>query len=131
MFNKEKLVEALNKIEGFKTRIKELHWSSPSHSLHIIIDEFSSEIADFEDSLAENSIALLDFVYPGDLNPTLPEETEFESLLEAVRALLSGLKTDCSEELYWSGVVNIIDDFWTTTNRYIYLTKISTHQAEK
>jgi len=128
MFNKEKLVEVLNKIEGHKTRLKELHWSSPSHSFHIIIDEFSSELADFEDGLAENSIALLDFVRPGDLNPILPKETDFESDLEAIRALLAGIKSDC-EETFWSGVINLVDDFWTVVNRYIYLAKISSHQA--
>ena len=79
MFNKEKLVEVLGKIEGHKTRLKELHWSSPSRSMHVIIDDFSSELAEFEDALAENSIALLDFVYTGDLSPKLPEETDFES----------------------------------------------------
>ena len=129
MFDKEKLVEVLNKIEGHKTRLKELHWSSPSHSFHIIIDEFSAALAEFEDGLAENSIALLDFVRPGDLNPVLPEETDFESDLEAIRAILSGIKADC-EDTYWSGVINLVDDFWTTVNRYIYLAKISSHQAE-
>lgn len=130
MFNKEKLVEVINKIEGHKTRLKELHWSSPSHSFHIIIDEFSGELAEFEDALAENSIALLDFVYPGDLNPELPKEKDFESDLEAIRALLSSLKSEC-EDKCWSGVINLIDDFWTTVNRYIYLAKISSHQAEQ
>jgi len=129
MFNKEKLVEVLNRIEGYKTRLKELHWSSPSHSFHIIIDEYSGEIAEFEDALAENSIALLDFVYPGDLNPVLPSDDDFESLLCSVRATLSGLKEDC-EDMCWSGIVNLIDDFWTTTNRYVYLAKISSHQAK-
>ena len=84
---------------------------------------------EFEDALAENSIALLDFVYPGDLSPELPEETDFESDLEAIRAILTGLKADC-EETYWSGVINLVDDFWTTVNKYIYLAKITTHQAK-
>ena len=129
MFNKEKLVVVLGKIEGHKTRLKELHWSSPSRSMHVIIDDFSSELAEFEDALVVNSIALLDFVYPGDLSPKLPEETDFESDLEAIRAILAGLKADC-EETYWSGVINLVDDFWTTVNKYIYLAKITTHQAK-
>ena len=62
---------------------------------------------------------LLDFVYPGDLSPELPEETDFESDLEAIRAILTGLKADC-EETYWSGVINLVDDFWTTVKQ-VYL----------
>ena len=130
MLTKEKLLDIINKLEGHKTRLKELHWSSPSHSFHIIIDEFSDHISEFEDNFVENSIALLDFVYPGELNPVLPEETDFESELEAIRGILSSIKTECEDKL-WSGVINLVDDFWTTVNRYIYLAKISSHQAEK
>jgi len=130
MFTKEKLIEVINKLEGHKTRLKELHWSSPSHSFHIIIDEFSDSIAEFEDNLVENSIALLDFVYPGELNPVLPDEKDFETQLEAIRGILSYLKTECDDK-FWSGVINLVDDFWTTVNRYVYLAKISSHQAEK
>ena len=115
MFNKEKLVEVLGKIEGHKTRLKELHWSSPSRSMHVIIDDFSSELAEFEDALAENSIALLDFVYPGDLSPELPEETDFESDLEAIREDLEMWKNEINEKIdevnnYLMGLIRDLDD---------------------
>ena len=128
--DKEKLIEIINKLEGHKTRLKELHWSAPSHSIHVITDEFSDELSKFEDDLTENAIALLDFVYPGDLNPVLPEEKDFEKQLEAIRGILSLIKSEC-EDKFWSGIINLVDDFWTTVNRYIYLAKISTHQAEQ
>ena len=129
MFGKENLLDILNKIEGHKTRMKELHWSSPSHSLHIIIDEYSGAFAEFEDAITENATPLLGFVRAGELNPVLPEETEFEAQLEAIRGILSVMKTMCGEDNMWSGLVNLIDDFWTTTNRYIYLAKICKHEA--
>ena len=126
--DKEYLISVIGRLEGYKTRLKELHWSSPSHSIHIITDEFSEELGKFEDDLAENAIALLGFVYPGDLKPVLPEETEFEAFLVSLRGLISGVKSE-SEDQMWSGLVNIIDDFWSTLNRYIYLAKISKHEA--
>ena len=53
---KDYLVSVIERLEGYKTRLKELHWSSPSHSIHIITDDFSEELGKFEDDLAENGI---------------------------------------------------------------------------
>ena len=128
--DKKFLLSVIGRIEGYKTRLKELHWSSPSHSIHVVIDDFSSEIAEFEDALAENSMALLGFIYPGELNPELPGEKEFEALLESVRGLLGAIKKECGEDMMWSGVINLVDDFWTTTNRFVYLSKICKREAE-
>ena len=128
--DKKFIMPTINKIEGHKTRLKELHWSSPSHSIHVIVDDFSDELAKFEDDFVENSSALLGFIYPGELNPELPEETEFEADLESIRGILSGIKSECSEEMMWSGIINLVDDFWTTVNKYIYLAKISKHEAK-
>jgi len=128
--DKKFIISTINKIEGHKTRLKELHWSSPSHSIHVIVDDFSDELAKFEDDFVENSSALLGFIYPGELNPELPEETEFEADLESIRGILSGIKSECSEEMMWSGIINLVDDFWTTVNKYIYLAKISKHEAK-
>ena len=127
--DKKFLVSVINKLEGHKTRLKELHWSSPSHSIHVVIDDFSSEIAEFEDAFAENSMALLGFIGPGELSPILPGEKEFEEDLEAIRGLLGSIKKECGDEMMWSGVVNLVDDFWTTVNKYIYLSKICKHEA--
>lgn len=123
------LLSMIGKLEGYKTRLKELHWSSPSHSIHVIIDDFSSELAEFEDALAENSMALLDFIYPGELTPELPKEKEFGEVLESIRGFLGTIKKVCGDDMMWSGVINLVDDFWTTTNKFIYLLKICKHKA--
>lgn len=128
--DKDFLLGVIGKLEGAKTRMKELHWSSSSHSLHIITDDFSDELGKFEDDMVENAIALIGFVYPGEVNGISPEAIEFEALLEEIRGILSGIKTECKDQ-YWSGLINIVDDFWSTVNRYIYLAKVTKGEATK
>ena len=122
--DKQKLIEVVGKLEGYKTRLKELHWSAPSHSMHIITDEFSDELGKFEDDMAENAMAILGLIKVGDIQGVLPEATNFGEFLTQLRGLLSGIKEETEDQM-WSGLVNIVDDFWSTVNRYVYLNMIT------
>lgn len=126
----EFIVGLISKLEGYKTRLAELHWSASSHSLHVVINDFQSEIDDFEDAIAENAIALWDFIRPGELKPELPEAKEFEILLEDLRGLLISIKREASDSMMWTGIINRTDDFFEVVNKYIYLTKIIKHESE-
>lgn len=134
MLNLNYFINLAGKLEGYKTRLKEIHWCAPSHSIHVITDAFSSELAKFEDDIIENSIASLDFIKPGDIKPVLPSVDnvrDFKSLLEDIRGVLVVIKRDAEEDIRWTGIINIVDDFFTTVNKYIYLDKVSEHYAEE
>lgn len=124
MVNINKLIELINKIEGFQTRLKELHWNTGPISIHKLIDEFQDELSGFEDAVVENAVPFVGFFEPGTLNPTLPEESSFSDALEGIRGLVISYKREIGDSLMWSGSINIIDDFLSTINKYIYLVKI-------
>lgn len=124
MVNINKLIELINKIEGFQTRLKELHWNTGPISIHKLIDEFQDELSGFEDAVVENAVPFVGFFEPGTLNPTLPEESFFSDVLEGIRGLVISYKREIGDSLMWSGSINIIDDFLSTINKYIYLVKI-------
>lgn len=120
----EFLLNLENKLQGCGTRLKELHWDASSLSMHKLVDDFTAEFREFEDNLMENAQALFGFIEIGSLNPILPEAKTFLELLEDVRGMLVNIKKEAKDSLMWSGIINIVDDFFTTTNKYIYLTKI-------
>jgi hypothetical protein len=93
--------------------------------MHKLVDEFTAEFREFEDNLMENAQALFGFIEIGSLNPVLPEAKTFLELLEDVRGMLVNIKKEAKDSLMWSGIINIVDDFFTTTNKYIYLTNIT------
>lgn len=125
----EFLVSLVNKLHGYHTRCKELHYSAPSYSIHEIINDFDGELCEFEDAVVENTSPLFGFIRPGELNPVLPEAKEFEDLLEGIRGELVGVKKEFGENLMASGLINIVDDFFATVNKYIYLAQIAKHKA--
>jgi len=120
----EFLLNLENKLQGCGTRLKELHWNAPSLSVHKLVDEFTTEFREFEDNLMENAQALFGFIEVGDLNPVLPEAKNFIELLEDVRGMLVNIKKEAKDSLMWSGIINIVDDFFATINKYIYLSNI-------
>ena len=112
------------KIHGYHTRLKELHFSAPSYSLHKIIDDFDEELLKFDDEIMEDAQVLFETIQPGEIKPVLPEETEIEALLQAIRGTLADMKTKLKGNLY-TGILNVVDDFWHTVNKTIYLVQIA------
>lgn len=125
------MLEVENKLHGFHTRLKELHYSSPSFNIHKLTDSFDEELQEFDDAIMENSQALWGFIYPGDLDPELPDAMNFSDLLIDIRGLLIGIKKEAGDDLMWSGIINRVDDFIETVNSYIYQLKIATGEARE
>lgn len=120
----EYLLSIENRLHGYHTRLKELHYSAPSYSLHKIIDEFDDELQEFDDTIMEDSQSIFGVIQPGMIQPVLPEETEIEALLRGIRGLLAEMKDELQEKLY-TGIINTVDDFWSTVNKTIYLVRVS------
>lgn len=127
--NNEFILNLENQFHGIHTRLKELHYSAPTMSIHKLVDEFDEEFREFDDAIMENSQALWGFIHPGDLNPILPEATEFEDLLTDIRGILVSVKKKANDDLMWTGIINRVDDFFEILNKYIYLIKICKHSA--
>lgn len=112
------------KFHGYHTRLKELHFSAKSYSLHKIIDDFDSQLLEFDDEIMEDAQSLFGMIEVGEIKPVLPVETEIEELLQAIRGTLADAKTKLKGNLY-TGILNEIDDFWHTVNKTIYLVQIA------
>ena len=129
--NNEFILNLENEFQGINTRLKELHFSSQTMSIHRLIDDFTDEFREFEDAIMENAQALWGFIKPGDLNPVLPDALEFEELLVDLRGKLTKVKIEAKDNLMWTGIINRVDDFFETVNSYIYQIKICKHEAGK
>ena len=116
------MLKVENRLQGIRTRLKELHYSASNMDIHKLTDEFLEEFDEFDDSLMENSQALWGTIKVGELNPELPKSENFSELLTDLRGILIAIKKESKDDLMWSGIINIVDDFLSTINRYIYLT---------
>ena len=120
------ILDLENKFHGIHTRLKELHFSAKSMSIHKLVDEFDEEFLEFDDSVMENAQALWGTIKPGTLNPILPEAMTFSELLTEIKGILVMIKREAADnEIFWSGIINRVDDFMETVNKYIYLNNIA------
>lgn len=51
-------INFLCRIEGWKTRCKNLHWAAPKKNIHTYLDEFLDVLSKYQDSLAEDIMGI-------------------------------------------------------------------------
>lgn len=98
----KEIVNFINKLEGFKTAVKNLHWSSSSLSQHKLFDDVADALADFQDKVSE--------VYQSiagrfKLNELKPVEYEISSPQKFLEDVLSATKE------YYSHIRDLGDDY--------------------
>ena len=112
-----------NRLHGYHTRLKELHFSASSMSEHKLIDEFDEELLKFDDEVMEDAQAIFGRIGVGMIQPVLPKSITFGDLLNEIRADLVKIKNTLTEKMY-TGIINVVDDFFHTVNKNIYLNNI-------
>lgn len=112
-----------NRLHGYHTRLKELHFSASSIAEHKLIDEFDEELLKFDDEVMEDAQAIFGRISVGMIQPVLPKSTSFSDLLNEIRADLVKTKDTLTEKMY-TGIINVVDDFFHTVNKNIYLNNI-------
>ena len=111
-FDKEKNVDAL----------EEYTLACDAEDKAYIAEVYNGVIAHY-DELMEDAQALHGIIEVGEIKPELPEETEIENLLQAIRGLLADSKEKLKGKLY-TGMISTIDEFWHVVNKTIYLVQI-------
>ena len=112
-----------NRLHGYHTRLKELHFSAPSMAEHKLIDDFDEDLLEFDDEVMEDAQAIFGRIGVGMIQPILPKAKNFEDLLMEIRADLVKIKDTLTEKMY-TGIINVVDDFFHTVNKTIYLNNI-------
>lgn len=112
-----------NRLHGYHTRLKELHFSAPSMEEHKLIDDFDGDLLEFDDEVMEDAQAIFGRIGVGMIQPILPKAKNFEDLLIEIRADLVKIKDTLTEKMY-TGIINVVDDFFHTVNKTIYLNNI-------
>lgn len=114
------IINFINRLEGYKTRWKELHWSAPSMSHHKLCDEISDILSGYEDEIAEDAQGMYGDIQVGEVRPVLPASRDAISLLKEIRADVANMKDKWNSKMY-TGLVNESDDLFHDLNKYIYL----------
>lgn len=121
---KESLITFSSRLHGYHVRLKELHFSAPTLSIHKVIDDFDHELLEFDDSVMEDSQSMVGLIQPGDLKVILPKSTEINDLLAELKGDVLDYYDSLEGASMWIGVRSEIEGFIHTICKTIYLIKI-------
>ena len=127
----EAILLYIKKLEGYRIRLREIHWSAESKSRHELSDSLMSMLADYEDSIAEEAMGIFGVrVKVGDIVPAMPEGKDLKSILRSLTddtlTLLASLEPSEGETSIPSGgIPSILEDIMHDLNKSKYLETLS------
>jgi len=116
----KKVLEFVNRLEGYKTAIKVLHWSSDNMSQHKLCDEIADRIAEFQDQVSEVEQSINGNIKRNQLKPIEYKVTNLrkfvEDVLDETNTFYKGLDGDT-----YVGMRSDCESFLSDMQRNLYL----------
>ena len=117
---KQRIMAYINKLESYKTAIKNLHWSSGNMSEHKLLDDIASSLSDYQDDLAETVQGIYGKIKINELRPRKYNITNskkmINDLLNDTKMFLGSTR---SKDMV--GVKSIVEAFIGELNQFSYL----------
>lgn len=117
---KTNILNYINKIQGYKTAIKNLHWSSKHMSEHKLLDDIAESVANNQDEIAEMCQGLYGKIKINELKPKKYKITNSKKMLfdmlKDTKKFYSSLK---GREL--TGIRSVVESFIGELNKFVYL----------
>lgn len=111
----------LNKLEGWKTKCKNLHWAAPKKNIHVYLDEFLSVLSDYQDGLAEGYMGILGKMQPNVIKGVPSDALNAIDFIEEVKAATLDFYKSIPEDIVYKGITSECETFIQNINKYKYL----------
>ena len=111
-------------IEGWKTKIKNLHWSAHRMNTHKLLDEIAGFTSGYQDSLAEDYMGI-NGAFPSDFLKGVPSNCN--DMRELLKEMLDKTKIfygKIPSGNTYSGIASETETFIHNINKYIYLSNL-------
>lgn len=117
-------IEFINRLEGFKTKCKNLHWAAPRKNIHVYLDEFLDILSDYQDSLAEGYMGILGKMQPNAIKGTSSDTLNAVDFINEVRNATIAFYDKIPQETLYKGITSECETFIQNINKYKYLFSI-------
>lgn len=114
-------IDFLNKLEGWKTKCKNLHWSAPKKNIHVYLDEFLEILSDYQDGLAEGYMGILGKMQPNVIKGTPSEVLNAFDFISEVKYGTIDFYKNIPEDIIYKGIASECETFIQNINKYDYL----------
>lgn len=114
-------IDFLNKLEGWKTKCKNLHWAAPKKNIHVYLDEFLDVLSDYQDSLAEGYMGILGKMQPNAIKGIPSGALNAIDFIKEVKAVTLAFYDKIPQETIYKGIISECETFIQNINKYDYL----------
>ena len=118
-------IDFISKLEGWKTRCKNLHWAATRRNIHLYLDDFLEILSDYQDSLAEEIMGLYGPLSALDINGTMCASQNAKDFILDVIAGTHSFYDSIPDKTCTAGVKSECETFIHNCNKYKYLFSIS------
>ncbi len=110
------------KLEGWKTKCKNLHWAAPKKTVHVYLDEFLEVISDYQDTVAEGIMGVLSVhLGPSDVKGDPGNAQTAQQFVDEVKAGTLNFYKQIPENPLYAGLKSECETFIQNVNKYDYL----------
>lgn len=117
----EFFINFLNRLEGWKTKCKNLHWAAPKKNIHVYLDEFLEILSEYQDSLAEEYQGLLGHMQPNVIKGVVSEALNAIDFINEVKDYTYKFYDALSKETSYAGIRSECETFIHNILKYKYL----------
>ena len=115
-------IDFLCRLEGWKTRCKNLHWAAPKKNIHVYLDEFLDVLSGFQDALAEDIMGLLGSrLSPNSINETSCSSDNAIDFINQVNTATIIFYNKISDNPNYVGIKSETETFIHNIKKYNYL----------
>jgi hypothetical protein len=123
--SKSMLLGFINKLEGYKTKFKNEHWSAVNDMMHQRVDQFLDALMDFQDNISEDIQGTVGQFSPGEIKGT---DINCNTPIECIKLVWTDIinwRRILKDKEDYIGVVNEIEGFCHTVKKSMYLFNLS------
>lgn len=109
------------KLEGWKTRCKNLHWAAPKKNTHEYLDEFFGVLSNYQDGLAEGYMGILGKMAPDAIEGVKSASMTAQDLVEEVALGTYQFYENIPTGVEFKGIISECETFIQNIQKYKYL----------
>ena len=114
-------IDFINVLEGYKTRIKNLHWAAEAMNIHLRLDEMLGVVSDYEDSIAEESMGIFQKLSPLDIVGTKCTDSDPANMLTSLLQHTNSFYVQLADDIRFAGMKSETEVFIHEINKHKYL----------
>ena len=118
-------INFINKLEGFKTKCKNLHWSAPKKNIHVYLDDFLSVISDYQDSIAEDYQGILGHMQPNVIEGVKSQSLNAIDFINEVKIATETFYNNIPSDTCYVGIKSETEAFIHNIFKYKYLFELT------